>query len=98
MASKPGSTLSSRVTTLDLRRGATVTTQRIRGWELSKIRKRIMKRDGYACKMCGRATIDGEVDHVVPLHVGGSNSEANYQWLCKDCHKLKSENEGSERW
>jgi 5-methylcytosine-specific restriction enzyme A len=77
------STLKPKVQTLDTRRGSTVATERIRGWELTKKRQRIALRDDYTCRECNRVTpLDrGEVDHIVPLHLGGSNSDSNLQWL-----------------
>jgi 5-methylcytosine-specific restriction protein A len=38
-----------------------------------------------------------EVDHVVPLAIGGQESDFNRQLLCYDCHKLKSELERQGR-
>jgi 5-methylcytosine-specific restriction enzyme A len=94
------STLKPKVQTLDTRRGSTVATERIRGWELTKKRQRIALRDCYACQVCGRAvSLDGgEVDHIVPLHMGGADSDENSQWICKEpCHREKSEREEDER-
>lgn len=31
-----------------------------------------------------------EVDHIVPLHLGGSNEPENLQLLCIKCHKEKT--------
>ncbi len=58
-----------------------------------------LERDGYKCRICGRApmiseNIDGverlrvevEVHHIVPRIVGGSDSTKNLITLCKDCH------------
>lgn len=74
-------TLKPRIATIDTRRGGPVAVERIRGYELTKIRKRIGLRDLYSCADCGRVTVDGEVDHVVPLHLGGAESDENRQWL-----------------
>lgn len=49
------------------------------------------------CEKCGRASVDLEIDHVVPLCMGGSNSPINLQCLCKACHKLKSDEESKKR-
>lgn len=90
--------ISRKVATIDTRRGASPVTERIRGYELHKIRERIMLRDEYTCQICGRATVDGEVDHKIPLHLGGAESDENRQWLCKEpCHREKSEREERER-
>ena len=74
-------TLPKRVATIDTRIGSSPATERIRGRALSRIRERIGLRDEYTCRMCGRVTVDGEVDHVTPLSVGGGNNEENLQWL-----------------
>lgn len=31
-----------------------------------------------------------EIDHVVPIHKGGADTEANVQVLCKQCHRVKT--------
>ncbi len=85
-----------RITPIDLRRGSPV-THRIVGRELTRIRERILVRDGAACRKCGKGVGRLEVDHVVPLAAGGSNAELNLQLLCIDCHKLKSLKEGTDR-
>lgn len=92
------STLKPKISTIDTRRGAPVAVERIRGGRLKVIRERIGLRDEYTCRMCGRVTVDGEVDHIVPLALGGSNSDFNLQWLCKEpCHREKSDREERER-
>jgi len=89
--------IERKVSTLDTRRGAPAAVERIRGGRLDKIRQRIMLRDNYTCRMCGRVTAHGEVDHVVPLHLGGGESDINRQYLCRACHALKSEREHGHR-
>lgn len=73
--------LKRQVKTVDTVRSASVAVERIRGHELVKIRERIALRDGYACQRCGRVTTKGQVDHKVPLHLGGQESDENRQWL-----------------
>ena len=82
--------------TLDVRRGAPV-VERIVGRALQRIRERIMLRDEYTCQKCGRVILDGEVDHVCPLSTGGCETDINRQWLCKECHQLKSKQEEKQR-
>lgn len=89
--------LKPRIATIDIRIGSSVAVDRIRGYALTKIRDRIGLRDEYTCRMCGRVTAHGEVDHIVPLHMGGRESDENRQWLDADCHKAKSEREEKER-
>lgn len=45
------------------------------------------------CAMCdaqGIVKAGTEVDHVVPLEDGGSDSASNKQNLCAECHKVKT--------
>jgi 5-methylcytosine-specific restriction protein A len=96
---RPGriASLKPSIPTLDTRRGAPVAVPRIRGSELTRIRERIAIRDGYQCRKCGRVTVHGEVDHIVPLYSGGRESDENRWWLCPDCHRVKSEQEEKGR-
>lgn len=54
-----------------------------------------IKSQELVCAMCGqRRTISElDVDHIKPLWAGGVNGPENYQALCKDCHRLKTEAE-----
>lgn len=44
----------------------------------------------WRCEDC-RFLVDHtyEIDHIVPLHKGGSNAPENLQLLCCACHRLK---------
>ena len=88
--------IKQKIVPVDLRRGGAV-THRIVGRELTRIRERIMLRDGAACRKCGKMVGKLEVDHIVPLFRGGHESMENRQLLCIDCHKIKSFKEGIER-
>jgi len=48
-------------------------------------RRRVLRRDGYRCRRCGKPATD--VDHVVP---GDDHSDGNLQALCSDCHDAKT--------
>jgi 5-methylcytosine-specific restriction protein A len=67
-------------------------TKRIRGAKLQEIRKRIFAKQPLCvhCQQQGRVTEAEELDHVVPLHKGGTNHPSNMAGLCHDCHVLKS--------
>lgn len=41
-----------------------------------------------SCPNCNRQepAINLTKHHMVPKHKGGKNEEANYLWLCGDCH------------
>ena len=88
--------IERRVTTIDTKRGRDVVV-RIVGRELQRIRDRILLRDEYTCQKCRRVTVDLLVDHIVPLHLGGQESDANRQCLCSSCHDIKSAAEAKER-
>jgi len=90
-------TLQSNISKIDLRQGACVAVERIRGGRLRKIRDRIALRDEYICQICGRVTAHGEVDHKTPLYMGGQESDVNRWWLCSTCHQAKSDREERER-
>lgn len=53
------------------------------------LKDRVKKRDGYGCVKCG-ATDRLQVDHIVPLILGGDNDLNNLQTLCTDCHATKT--------
>lgn len=55
------------------------------------LRFRVLKRDGSACKICGRRPPDVSlhVDHIIPISRGGLTEERNLQTLCGDCNMGK---------
>jgi len=89
--------IERKVNSANLCVGSPIAVERIRGGRLTKIRERIAIRDEYTCQMCGRVTVNGEVDHKVPLHLGGQETDANRWWLCPGCHAAKSEREEGRR-
>lgn len=63
-------------------------------------RARIMVEVGGRCEACGqlcRNKVDrydrgddiGEVDHILPVILGGTNDRANLRLLCKRCNRAK---------
>ena len=89
--------LKPRINKIDTRQGSSAAVQRIRGWKLTKIRDRVLLRDDYTCCQCGYVSAYLEVDHIVPLHLGGAESDDNRQALCNECHTKKSEQEEKGR-
>jgi len=91
-------TLKPKIEAIKTNTCASFAVERIRGWKLQKIRQRILRRDNYTCQVCGRVSVDLEVDHITPLHLGGAESDENRQSICSEpCHKEKSEREEKER-
>lgn len=57
------------------------------------IRYNVLKRDNYACKICGATAKDGaklHVDHIIPVSKGGKTVMSNLQTLCDRCNLGKS--------
>lgn len=61
---------------------------RLPGYKWEELRRKILFRDDI-CVIC-KKEVSMEVDHVVPVALGGSDSEDNLQGLCVDCHKKKT--------
>ena len=53
-----------------------------RPWE--KIRLAILQRDGYICQLCHR--YGDTVDHITPIHAGGTHDFSNLRCLCRTCN------------
>lgn len=58
----------------------------------AKMRMRVLKRDRYRCRICGRRAADHvdlelHVHHVKPWGKGGLSVEDNLATLCHTCHK-----------
>lgn len=49
----------------------------------------VFRRDGYACRYCGRDDVPLTVDHVDPWELGGATVEANLVSACRRCNKLR---------
>lgn len=82
------------------RAGVGPVVRRDRGRAWMRLRQVVLDRDGYLCQHCaarGVVELAREVDHVVPLHLGGADHEDNLQSLCVACHQAKSADEERER-
>lgn len=71
-------------------------TVRMTGRKLQRTRERIWANNPH-CASCGRvvALRDFELDHIVPLHKGGAESDENRQVLCVGCHAAKTKEDVS---
>ena len=59
----------------------------------SKVRLKVLDRDGWACVLCGKAG-RLEADHIKALEHGGAvYAESNLQTLCRDYHFAKTSEE-----
>lgn len=63
-----------------------------------RLRFRIMKRDNFKCRKCGRSpatdpTVILHVDHIQPWSKGGKTSEDNLETLCSICNLGKGNTE-----
>ena len=66
------------------------------GKEWAAIRKRILIRDAYQCRACGRvcgSLGEAHIDHITPKRLSGSNDDSNLQVLCIACHAKKTNQE-----
>jgi 5-methylcytosine-specific restriction endonuclease McrA len=49
---------------------------------------RIWNRDGRECVTC-QSAVDLTIDHIVPVSLGGPNSDNNLQTMCRSCNSRK---------
>jgi len=61
-----------------------------------EVRRKVWKRDGGQCTICG-AEDDLEFDHIIPFSKGGSNTVNNVRVLCQTCNRRKSDSMGVDR-
>ena len=69
--------------------------KRLKGQALQKLRL-AMYIANPCCNLCSRLTKHPEgyeVDHIKPLHQGGTDTEDNRQLLCIECHDKKTASE-----
>lgn len=65
-----------------------------------RIRRKILDRDPLCveCVKRGRVSLAVEVDHIEPLHKGGTDDHDNLRGLCRQCHAdITAEQNGSKR-
>lgn len=53
---------------------------------------KLLQSQDFDCSICNKFIFYDlfEVDHVIPLNLGGSNNISNLQILCLECHMFKS--------
>ncbi|CAN5701647.1 hypothetical protein BH24ACT22_BH24ACT22_21100 [soil metagenome] len=52
-------------------------------------RQALLGKAGYKCQVCG-STDNLEVDHILPVYLGGEGVLENGQVLCRSCHQAKT--------
>lgn len=52
-----------------------------------RLRAEALDRDHHTCVYCGRPA--GEVDHVIPVAAGGTNTSHNLVAACQACNRRK---------
>ena len=68
------------------------TNQRIRGRALQRIRQRFLRANPL-CMSCyerGYAQAATQLDHIIALVNGGTDTQDNRQGLCDECHEAKT--------
>ena len=56
----------------------------------SQQKKQICFDQNYICLKCDKRVISLEIDHIIALYRGGSNTLTNLQGLCAGCHAKKT--------
>jgi 5-methylcytosine-specific restriction enzyme A len=74
-------------------------TTRTRGRAWQRIRDRVLSLNPLCvrCTGAGLVTLAREVDHIKPLHKGGTDDPANLAGLCLDCHRDKTASDMGHR-
>jgi len=65
----------------------TIIAKKNRAGISGSMKKRIIEKAEHKCERCGKENVDLFLHHIKPLKAGGSNSEANLQALCAECHR-----------
>jgi len=53
-------------------------------------KKLIFIAQNHLCNDCKMTCVFAEVDHIIPLYLGGTNDYENLQALCPNCHTIKT--------
>lgn len=56
------------------------------------VRLTIWRKHGMLCQMCRQPTDERgfDLDHHIPLEIGGDDTDDNLRPLCRPCHRLKT--------
>lgn len=60
-------------------------------------RRAIWERFNRTCQMCRQPTDERgfDLDHHIPLEIGGDDTDDNLRPLCRPCHRLKTKGDAS---
>lgn len=59
-----------------------------RGYIPPELRQYIFERDDHACRRCG-SRHELQLDHIIPVALGGSSEPGNLEVLCGPCNRTK---------
>lgn len=62
------------------------------------IRYEVLKRAGFRCELCGTSAEERalEVDHIIPINLGGPDTIENFQALCYKCNSNKRDTDSTD--
>lgn len=65
---------------------------RIRGRRGVEIRQSFLRANPLCVHCAGKGIVRAatQVDHIIPLHQGGTETSDNRQGLCNECHEVKT--------
>jgi 5-methylcytosine-specific restriction endonuclease McrA len=61
-----------------------------RAYSWQRTARQVIRRDKATCRLCGNDRCMIEVDHIVPVSLGGSGDIDNLRAVCSSCHKLET--------
>ena len=56
----------------------------------ARVKLRVYDKAEGRCVVCTLTASAFDIDHIVPLILGGEHREGNMQLICKPCHKAKT--------
>lgn len=59
----------------------------------ARVQDRVAMKSNDCCQKCCRPVtgkLRAEIDHVIPIIIGGEHRESNLQLLCHECHAAKT--------
>jgi hypothetical protein len=64
-----------------------------------RVRRRVAYLCKYRCVLCCSLLPEVfQVDHILPVFMGGSDEESNLQSLCANCHQVKTSQEATRAY